>query len=196
MNSAAARSLVEMPSPPIISRVLRDEALSLLDHRGSILELARELTALMRGEGIPGVVIGGIAVLLHGHIRTTKDIDIFLDQPLEAIANLLVAEGFQFDVARREFVWAGVPVRLVTTDQVPKPPRKTIEIDGIDTVSLADLIEMKLNSGSQNILRAQDLADVIGLIRHNRLTGEFARYLDKSLRPAYRKLVKAIKREG
>ena len=53
---------------------------------------------------------------------------------------------------------------------------------------------MKLSSGSQNILRAQDLADVIGLIRHNRLTGN-SQYLDKSLRPAYRKLVKAIKQE-
>jgi Nucleotidyltransferase of unknown function (DUF6036) len=182
--------------PRTITRVLRDEALNLLDQRGSILELARELTALMRREGIPGVVIGGVAVVLHGHIRTTKDIDIFLDQPLEVIAAPLVAEGFQYDVARREFVRADVPVHLVTREQVPKPPRKTIEIDGIDTVSLADLIEMKLNSGSQNILRAQDLADVIGLIRHNRLTGEFARYLDKSLRPAYRKLVKAIEQEG
>ena len=57
----------------------RDEALKLLDRRGSILDLARELTALMQREGIPGVVIGGIAVLLHGYVRTTKDIDIFLD---------------------------------------------------------------------------------------------------------------------
>jgi hypothetical protein len=179
-----------------ISPVLRDEALSLLDQRGSILDLARELTALMRREGIPGVVIGGVAVVLHGHIRTTKDIDIFLDQPLGLLADLLVAEGFQFDAALREFMRAEVPVHLVTRDQVPRPPRRTIEIDGIDTVSLADLIDMKLNSGSKNILRAQDLADVIGLIRHNRLTGEFARHLDKSLRPAYRKLAKAIKQEG
>jgi hypothetical protein len=64
------------------------------------------------------------------------------------------------------------------------------------TVSLADLIEMKLASVSRNLLRAQDMADVIGLIRHNRLGGDFARYLDKSLRPIYRKLVKAIRQEG
>jgi hypothetical protein len=193
-SSAWSRAL--MPAPRVLSRVLRDEALNLLDQRGSILELAREITALMRREDIPGVVIGGIAVVLHGHLRTTKDIDVFLDQPLETIADLLIAEGFQFDAQRREFVREGVPVHLVTREQLAKPPRKTIEIEGIMTVSLADLIEMKLTSGSENILRAQDLADVIGLIRHNRLTGEFARNLDKSLRSTYRKLVKAIQHEG
>ena len=54
---------------------------------------------------------------------------------------------------------------------------------------------MKLESGSKNVLRAQDLADVIGLIRQNELTSEFARHLDKSLRSAYRKLVKAIQED-
>jgi hypothetical protein len=33
-------------------------------------------------------------------------------------------------------------------------------------VTLADLINVKLRSGSTNLLQAQDLADVIGLIRH------------------------------
>jgi hypothetical protein len=175
---------------------LRNEALTLLDRRGAILDLARELTTLMRREGIPGIVIGGIAVVLHGYLRTTKDIDIFLDQPLETFADRLIAAGFQFDEQRSEFVREMVPVHLVTRDQVTRPPRRTVEIDGIITVSLADLIDMKLESGSKNILRAQDMADVIGLIRHNGLGGEFARHLEKSLRPVYRKLVKAIKKEG
>jgi hypothetical protein len=106
------------------TRALRDEALSLLDRRGSILELAREISRLMRRQGIPG------------------------------------------------------------------------GIEGITTVGLADLIEMKLASGMRNMLRAQDLADVIGLIRHNGLTSEYAKHLDKSLRPTFRKLVKAIQQEG
>jgi hypothetical protein len=169
--------------------------LKLLDRRGVILELAREITALMMRAGIPGVVIGGIAVVLHGHVRTTRDIDIFLDQPTETIADVLIGAGFHFDARRREFVREGVPVHLVTRDQIKRPPKKTTEIEGIRTVSLADLIEMKLASGTANLLRAQDLADVVGLIRQNRLAGEFARHLDKSLRPAYRKLVKAIQKE-
>src|SRR5207237_3949413 len=107
-----------------------------------------------------------------------------------------IAEGFQFDTQRREFVRYGVPVQFVTRDLVAKPPRRTVEIDGIITVSLADLIEMKLESGSKNLLRAQDLADVIGLIRHHHLRSDFARHLDQSLRPTFRKLVKAIRQAG
>jgi hypothetical protein len=175
-----------------ISTRLRDEALRLLDRRGAILDLARELSDLMRRENIPGVVIGGIAVVLHGHVRSTTDIDIFVDQPLEEIARVLCAHGFEYHEARREFVRDGVPVHLVTTEQIVRAPKQPMEIDGITTVSLADLIEMKLESGSKNVLRAQDLADVIGLIRHNGLTGEFARHLHKSLRSEYRKLAKAI----
>src|SRR4051794_34346295 len=127
---------------PVLSRVVRDEALNLLDHRGAILDLARELTDLMRCENIPGVIIGGIAVVLHGHLRTTKDIDIFLDPPLELLGDRLIAAGFQFDEPRREFVREGVPVHLVTSGPVSRAPRRTVEIDGIITAGLSDLIEM------------------------------------------------------
>ncbi len=178
------------------TRTLRDEALSLLDRRGSILDLAREISQLMRRESIAGAVIGGIAVILHGHLRVTKDVDVLLDQPLQAIADLLIAEGFAYDQARREFSRDGIALHLVTLEQVGKAPRETIEIEGVTTVSLADLVEMKLASGMRNLLRAQDLADVIGLIRHNGLTSEFSKHLDKSLRPTFRKLVKAIQQEG
>jgi len=57
-------------------------------------------------------------------------------------------------------------------------------------------ISRPLPSGTKNILRAQDVADVIGLIRQNGLTGESARQLYKSVRSDYRKLVKAIETEG
>ena len=180
----------------VTARALRDEALSLLDRRGLILELARAISRLMRREGIPGAVIGGIAVVLHGHVRATKDVGVFLDQPLQAFADLLHAEGFAYDQKRREFSRGGVPLHLVTLEQIGRPPREIVQIEGIKTVGLADLIEMKLASGMRNMLRAQDLADVIGMIRHNRLTSEFARRLDKSLRPTFRKLVRAIQKEG
>ena len=76
------------------------------------------------------------------------------------------------------------------------PLQQMVDIEGITTVTLADLIGMKLRSGSTNLLRAQDLADVIGLMRHHRLTSSFARHLDKSLRPAFRKLVRMMQQES
>ena len=178
-----------------VSTRLRMEALGLLDKRSALLDIAREISQLMREGGIAGAVVGGIAVVLHGHMRTTKDIDIFVEGALQSLAELLIAKGFSLDSLKKEFVREGVPVHLVTIDQLKQPPRKTIEIEGITTISLEDLIEIKLRSGSSNVLRAQDLADAIGLIRHHRLTGEYARHLDKTLRPTYRKLIKELKRE-
>jgi hypothetical protein len=185
-----------MLMPRTLTRQLRDQALNLLDHRGTILELARELSQFMRREGIPGVVIGGIAVLLHGYVRTTEDIDVFVDQHSSTLKDLLIAEGFEFDEQRREFVRYGIPVQFVTRDLVVNPPRRTVEIEGIITVSLPDLIGMKLESGSKNVLRTKDMADVIGLILRHGLKSDFARHLDKSLRPTFRKLVKAIRQAG
>jgi hypothetical protein len=166
-----------------------------LDKHSSLLDISRELSRLMREGGITGAVVGGIAVVLHGHVRTTKDIDIFVEGALQSLAELLIANGFSHDSLKKEFVRDGVPVHLVTIDQLKQPPRKTVEIEGITTISLEDLIEIKLRSGSSNVLRAQDLADAIGLIRHHRLAGEFARHLDKALRPTYRRLIKEMKRE-
>jgi hypothetical protein len=185
-----------MPPPRVPTGELREEALKLLERRGKILELARELSQLMRREAIPGVVIGGIAVLLHGHVRATEDIDVFIDQPPKDLKDLLIAEGFEFDEQRREFVRYGVPVEFVTRDLVAKPPRRTVEIDGVITIGLADLIGMKLESGSTNLLRAGDLADVIALVHHHGLGSDFARHLDKSLRPTFRALIKALRQEG
>ena len=63
------------------------------------------------------------------------------------------------------------------------------------TVSLADLISMKLRSGTRSVLRAKDLGDVIGLIRHHRLTGDFAAQIDPSLRAEFRRLLDAVESE-
>jgi hypothetical protein len=175
---------------------LRDEALLMLDRRGALLDIAREVSHLMRAAGIPGVVIGGVAVVLHGYVRTTQDIDIFLPPPLQPLADLLTGNGYTFDPDRKEFVKQGVPVQLVLPEQVGELSTAAVDIEGVTTVALTDLINMKLRSGSTNPLRAQDLGDVIGLIRQHQLPGGFARHLDKSLRAAFRKLVRLIQQEG
>jgi len=186
---------VSLKSEKSYRRNLRDEAVLILDKRGTVLDIAREVSRLMRAAGCPGVVIGGVAVVLHGHLRTTKDVDIFLNPPLKPLADLLTNNGFSFDRAGRAFVKHGVPVHLVSPEQVGPAPKETVEIEGVTTVALPDLISMKLRSGSSNLLRAQDLADVIGLIRQHRLTSDFARRLDKTLRAPFRKLVRLIQRE-
>lgn len=180
----------------VVSTHLRDEALRMLDGRGAILDTAREVSAALRAAEVSAAVIGGVAVVLHGHVRTTRDIGLLAGSPLEEIASLLSSLGFDHDPVRREFLREGIPIHLVTAEQAGTAWGPTAEIDGIVTVPLADLIAMKLRSGTANLLRAQDLADVIGLIRRHGLRSEFARHLDKTLRPTFRKLARAIEREA
>lgn len=51
-----------------ISPKLRKEALLLLQGRGAILEIAREVSSILQAAGIDAVVVGGVAVVLHGHV--------------------------------------------------------------------------------------------------------------------------------
>ena len=176
-------------------RWLRDEALLILEGRGAILDVARDVSQVLRDADLDGAVIGGVAVVLHGYVRTTADVDVFVSGSLVELAASLKAAGFSYSRTRREFRKQTVPVHLVTTGQVRTPPRSYVEIDGIRTVSLPDLIAMKLSLGTRDPLRAIDLADVIGLIRCRRLTPAFAAKLPSSLRLDFRKLARAITKQ-
>ncbi len=174
---------------------LRDEGLLILEGRGAILEVAREVSRVLRETDIDGAVIGGVAVVLHGFVRTTVDVDVFVPGPLDEVSAVLKAHGFRFHRARREFRRGNVPVHLVTPAQTRVTPTARMEIDDVQTVTLSDLINMKLASGLRDPLRAIDLADVIGLIRVRRLAPTFASKLDRSVRNEFRKLARAIERE-
>jgi hypothetical protein len=174
---------------------LRDQALLMLEGKGAILDVARNVSRVLEQSNNPGAIIGGVAVVLHGHVRTTVDVDVYIPDKAEEFASRLRAAGFDFDSAQREFRYAGVPVHLVTRKQAPIAPSRFEQIEDVRVVSLADLLNLKLHSGTRSIARAQDLADVIGLIRCRGLTGEFARHIQKPLRNEFRKLVRAVKKE-
>lgn len=165
----------------------------MLDKRGAILDVAREVSSLIRAHGLNACVIGGVAVVLHGHLRTTKDVDVYSLDPLERVRDVLLAAGFAFDEARREFERDGVAVQLVDARVTP-PPESMVDVEDVRVASLGDVITMKLRSGSTSVLRAQDIADVIGLIRHRRLPKTFAGQVGKDVRKEFRRLVDAVER--
>lgn len=168
--------------------------LAILMDDSPILDVARDVSRVIRELGLPCAVIGGVAVVLHGHVRTTLDVDVYAADG-EGLAAALREAGYAWDAQAMQFVCEGVPVQLVRQPHVPAPPKAYEDIDGIRTVSLADLINIKLRSGLETVLRAQDLADVIGLIRRRQLTGAFTPRIDKDLRSEFRRLLKAV-REG
>ena len=176
----------------ILTMKLRDEAMLMLDKRGSVLDTARRVSTLMQENNIKGAIIGGVAVVLHGHIRTTKDVDVLIQQALSSFQSVLESAGADFNRRKREFILDSIPIHLVDQKMIQPLRQRTIVIEEVTTVSLADLINMKLRSGISNIARAQDIADVIGLIKSKNLTGAFAAKIEKSLRAEFRKLIKAV----
>jgi hypothetical protein len=170
---------------------LQAEALLMLEHRGAILETARAVSDLLHQHQIRGAIIGGIAVVLNGHLRTTRDVDVWVADRLDAFADILRDAGATYEPVKREFLLNGIAIHLVPDDLAQPEPRQLLDIDGITTIALADLINMKIRSGLRNLSRAQDIADVVGLIRQQHLSKEFAAKIDKKYRADFRKLVDA-----
>jgi hypothetical protein len=74
------------------------------------------------------------------------------------------------------------PVSFPNPGSVPRSETSVRVLD------LRTLIELKLASGMSSPDRLQDLADVLSLIRANRLPDSFAKTLDDSARDKYREL--------
>lgn len=177
------------PDDPAWLRI-RAEALRILEGRGSILHVALEVSRLLATAGFSTPIIGGVAVVLHGYLRTTRGVDVLVDDDLDYVGVELNEAGYSY--GSDGFGRDGVPIRLVPIAETGLMAFLPTEIDGITTVGLADLIAMKLRSGWKNLIRSLDLADAIGLIRRHELGAEFAAQLPKDVRRAYHKIVKAI----
>ncbi len=167
----------------------------MLDRRGAILDVARLVSRVLVTHNVAGGVIGGVAVTLHGHVRATSDVDVYVPEPLATFAEHLRTAGFEFDAAARQFTSAGVPVQLVSAAHATPVPTHFVTIDDVRTVSLADLINLKLRSGTRSLLRTRDLGDVIDLIRQNGLDGRFTPRIAKPLRDEFRRLARVVRDE-
>jgi hypothetical protein len=151
-------------------------------------------------------MVGGVAVCLHGYRRNTVDVDILVrSEDTAAVKQSLEDAHFSWDNVQREFRGPeGIPVQFVLSDESagddatygvrfpdPASAEAVVSIDGLPAVTLARLIELKLACGLGNVRRThRDFADVVELILIHNLGGEFAGFLHKSVRSAYRKLVR------
>ena len=153
--------------------------------------------------GVPHVIVGDVAVCLHGYRRNTVDLDMLIRPEDQArVRAALEAIGFQWTSEHAEFRSAsGSPVQFLLTGEradrdaevyLPDPASAgvTKEIEGLAVIDLARLIEIKLACGLGSPRRThRDLADAMELVAVHGLGTSFARYLHKSLRSTFRKLV-------
>jgi hypothetical protein len=169
----------------------------------TLWETAVECRRILDEATIPHAIIGGVAVALHGYRRNTVDLDLLIraeDQP--RVRQAMEAAGFVWQVERAEFrAPSGTPVQFLLSGQkagkdtevnLPDPanPTTVTQLEKLTVLSLAKLIESKLACGLGSLRRThRDFADVMELISIHQLGRDFARFLHKSLRSTYRKLV-------
>lgn len=119
----------------------------------------------------------------------------------------LIGLGYRlaFEGSTKKFrtAQANVPIEIITSGeypgdglpkpvQFPDPSESFVLIDGVKTITLEKLIELKLASGMTAPDRLKDLADVQELIKTKSLDSSFALSLHSSVRQKFLELQKAV----
>ena len=185
-----------------------EEGLNFFEGKGMLNETLRQLAEDLERNGIAYNVIGAIALNQHGYQRFTTDIDLLLSKDgLEKFHEQMVGLGYHpaFEGARKKFraTARNVPIEIITTgeypgDGLPKPisfpdPKESgVVINGIQTVTLETLINLKLASGMTDPGRLKDLADVQELIKLKGLEASFADSLHPYVRDKFMELYAGV----
>jgi hypothetical protein len=146
---------------------------------------AAMVCAALNGAGAHYLVIGGVACILHGYIRATKDVDILIERTLDNARRVLEGlEGVGYGFAR-EWLAEEIlrkPITIIGDDPAVDlftvawsvkyddavVRSQTVEAGGvpIPLVGLDDLIASKRTG------RPQDTADIVVLEEIRRLRGD------------------------
>lgn len=187
-----------------------DEGLRFFMGQGTLNETLRRIAKDLDNHEIDYSLIGAVALNSHGYRRFTEDIDLLLTRDgLEKFQKELVGLGYRpaFEGATKKFrtTAENVTVEIITAGEFPgdglpkpvvfpNPNENQIEIDGIKTVTLEKLIELKLASGMTAPDRLKDLADVQEVIKIKNLTADFAEKLNPFVREKFLELQSAVEK--
>lgn len=170
--------------------------------REAVEETLARVARRLQEEGIDYALIGGMALVAHGFVRFTNDVDLLTTpEGLARIHERLVGRGYRpvFEGARKKLrdTQTGIEVELITSGEYPgdgkpkavrfpDPKDVAVDRDGIRVISLPKLIELKLAAGlSAEHRRLRDLADVQDLIIALELPRELGEQIDASVRDEF-----------
>jgi predicted nucleotidyltransferase len=188
------------------------EGLRFFMGEGILNETLRRVVRDLENRGIDYSLIGAVALNNYGYRRFTEDIDLLLTREgLEKFQKELVGLGYRpaFEGATKKFrtTEENVPVEIITAGEFPgdgkpkpvvfpAPNEHQTEIDGIKTLTLEKLIELKLASGMTARHRLKDLADVQEIIKIKDLQADYAEKLNPYVREKFLELQKAVEESG
>ncbi len=162
----------------------------------------RRITRKLGELDVPYAVVGGMALFLHGYVRFTDDVDLLVTRAgLATIHEKLVGLGYvpPFTGSKNlKDADTGVKIEFLITgeypgDGLPKPvsfpdPADVYQpIEGIATLTIPALVELKLASGMAKG-RRKDLGDIQELIRNLQLPLNLVEQLNPYVHESYREL--------
>ena len=158
------------------------------------------LRRLLAEAGVPHVLVGGVAVLHHGYVRATRDLDLLLARADAArLEPLLDRHGFERPATNRlrhrasgvdvDLLFAGEPRPRPGAPPYPSPLDLGRSAREPDVVDLPGLLELKLTAA-----RHQDLADVVALVKPLDEAGYLE--VESRLRPELRAQLLRLRRDA
>ena len=172
-----------------------------------VQQALRRITSRLEELAIPYAVVGGMALVAHGYMRTTDDVNLLVTPAgLAAIHAALDGLGYVPPFAgskQLRDVEANTRIEFLVTGQFPgdgkpkpvafpDPGTAGVDIDGIRYLALPALVDLKLASGMTTVGRLRDLADVQELIRLLPLSEQFADRLHPYVRETFYQLHRAV----
>jgi hypothetical protein len=173
------------------------------EHDSAVHKNMRQITKRLDELGIPYAVVGAMAMFFHGYQRFTTDVDLLVTREgLKKIHERLEGLGYvpPFTGSKQlRDTETGVKVKFLTSGDYPgdgkpkpvafpDPEEARVEIEGIQFLQLAKVVELKLASGMTNAGRLKDLGDVQEMIRALHLPEDLAEQLNPFVRDKYREL--------
>ena len=163
-------------------------------------KIAERLTEM----NVPFVIVGGLAVGVHGHLRYTQGVDLLMTREdlarfKERWLGLGWVERFRGSKGLRDTEY-NLKVNVLITGDYPGDGKAApvafphpatvadLSKDNFPVLALSALIELKLASGLTTSDRPRDFDDVIQLVRANKLPRDFAAKLNPYVHAKYDEL--------
>jgi predicted nucleotidyltransferase len=138
----------------------------------------REIDAALRAAGIRYVLIGGVAVNIHGYLRATRDLDLMmLVEDAQQAHEVFTGLGYETidrrediasyvrDTARLNVIYARRPISRRLFE---RPREATFCKLRLSAISVEGLLGLKIQAFSDDSRRLDDLKDMIELVKLHR----------------------------
>jgi hypothetical protein len=175
-----------------------------------LLDTARRLHGCFSRQAVPYTIIGGLAVVRNGAVRTTVDVDVLLLKEDRERALAALSGDFSTGVDRArdlrnqvevDFLYSGDEWGMVVP--LPAPGEHSVfdgalganfmDLRGILELKTAVYLHKKKEEGIE--LAAKDLADVVALVRANpqAVDSGFLASLNPAIRKELRRILHRIR---